>query len=132
MATGNEASAQEAESDYRPFWLRPGLLLTLASAFTVLALMSAVTASPASLPAFAPFLIVAILIYWSAVYVLVRSMRLAALAAGAVFLAFLWAFGILALARIALIAATAQERGEPIYTRNVEPFSRFYSDVVGY
>ncbi len=36
------------------------------------------------------------------------------------------------LARVALIAATAQERGEPIYTRNVESFSRFYSDVVGY
>mgnify|MGYP001975258115 CR=1 FL=1 len=36
------------------------------------------------------------------------------------------------LARVALIAATAQERGEPVYTRNVEPFSKFYSDVVGY
>ena len=36
------------------------------------------------------------------------------------------------LAHIALIAATAQERGEPVYTRNIEPFSRFYSDVVGY
>ena len=36
------------------------------------------------------------------------------------------------LARIALIAATAQERAEPICTRNVDGFSRFYSDVVGY
>ena len=36
------------------------------------------------------------------------------------------------LARFALLAATAQERGEPICTRNSETFSRFYSEVVGY
>ena len=36
------------------------------------------------------------------------------------------------LARFALVAATAQERGEPIYTRNPEPFGGFYSQVVEY
>ena len=36
------------------------------------------------------------------------------------------------LAYFALIAATAQERGEPICTRNQELFSRFYSDFVDY
>ena len=32
----------------------------------------------------------------------------------------------------ALVAATARERGEPICTRNSEPFDRFYSDFVDY
>ena len=36
------------------------------------------------------------------------------------------------LARYALVAATARERGEPICTRDTEPFSRFISEVVGY
>ena len=36
------------------------------------------------------------------------------------------------LAYFALVAATARERGEPICTRDPEPFSRFYSDFVGY
>ena len=37
-----------------------------------------------------------------------------------------------ALARYALIAATARERGEPVCTSDPEPYSRFYSEVVGY
>ena len=36
------------------------------------------------------------------------------------------------LARFALVAATAKERGEPICTRNPEPFSKFYSEFVSY
>ena len=36
------------------------------------------------------------------------------------------------LARFALIAATAKERGETICTRDQEPFARFYSELVGY
>ena len=36
------------------------------------------------------------------------------------------------LARFALIAATAKERGEAICTREQESFARFYSDIVGY
>ena len=32
----------------------------------------------------------------------------------------------------ALIAATAEERGEPIYTRNYKDFARFYSNVKRY
>jgi predicted nucleic acid-binding protein len=37
-----------------------------------------------------------------------------------------------ALFRDALIAATAAERGEPIYTRNVRDFKRFYANVQSY
>ena len=37
-----------------------------------------------------------------------------------------------ALFRDALIAATASQRGEPIYTRNVRDFTRFYSNVQTY
>lgn len=36
------------------------------------------------------------------------------------------------LARYAVVAATARERGEPICTLNTEPFTRFNSEVVGY
>ena len=36
------------------------------------------------------------------------------------------------LARFALIAATAKERGEAICTRSAEGFSRFYAEVVDY
>ena len=36
------------------------------------------------------------------------------------------------LTRFALVAATAQERREPICTRNPEPFSKFYSEFVSY
>ena len=36
------------------------------------------------------------------------------------------------LARVALVAATAQERGEPICTRNAHQFSRFNSEVMDY
>ncbi len=32
----------------------------------------------------------------------------------------------------ALVAATAAQRGEPIYTRNVKDFQRFYPDVKSY
>lgn len=32
----------------------------------------------------------------------------------------------------ALIAATAEDRGEPVYTRNYKHMSRFYSDVRKY
>ena len=32
----------------------------------------------------------------------------------------------------ALIAATAEERGEPIYSRNVKDLTRFYSNVLTY
>jgi predicted nucleic acid-binding protein len=34
--------------------------------------------------------------------------------------------------RDAFIAATGERRGEPIYTRNVRDFTRFYSDVRSY
>jgi len=37
-----------------------------------------------------------------------------------------------ALSRDALIAATAAERGEPVYTRNVRDFRRFYANVRSY
>ena len=37
-----------------------------------------------------------------------------------------------ALFRDALIAATASRRSEPIYTRNVRDFTRFYSNVQTY
>ena len=36
------------------------------------------------------------------------------------------------LARFALLAATAQERREPICTGQPEPFGRFYSELVSY
>ena len=36
------------------------------------------------------------------------------------------------LARYAVVAATARERGEPICTLDTEPFTRFNSEVVGY
>ena len=36
------------------------------------------------------------------------------------------------LARYALIAATARERGEPVCTSDPESYSRFYSELVGY
>ena len=36
------------------------------------------------------------------------------------------------LARFALIAATAKERGETICTRDQQSFARFYSELVGY
>ena len=36
------------------------------------------------------------------------------------------------LARYALIAATAKERGEAICTRDQQSFARFYSELVGY
>jgi hypothetical protein len=36
------------------------------------------------------------------------------------------------LAYFAFVAATAKERSESICTRNAEPFSRFYSDILGY
>lgn len=37
-----------------------------------------------------------------------------------------------AIVRDAFIAATAARRGEPIYTRNVRDFRRFYTDVQTY
>lgn len=37
-----------------------------------------------------------------------------------------------AIVRDAFIAATASGRNEPIYTRNVRDFSRFYSNVRAY
>ncbi len=37
-----------------------------------------------------------------------------------------------AIVRDAFIAATAAGRGEPIYTRNVRDFKRFYTDVQTY
>ncbi len=36
------------------------------------------------------------------------------------------------LARCALVAATAEERGEPVCTRSADSFARFYSEVVNY
>ena len=36
------------------------------------------------------------------------------------------------LTRFALIAATAKERGEPICTRDSEPFGKFYPELVSY
>ena len=36
------------------------------------------------------------------------------------------------LARCALVAATAKERGEPVCTRSADSFTRFYSEVVDY
>ena len=36
------------------------------------------------------------------------------------------------MARIALVAATANERGVPVCTRNAESFGRFYQDLVEY
>ena len=36
------------------------------------------------------------------------------------------------LARCALVAATAEERGEPVCTRNAAPFTRFGAEVVDY
>ena len=37
-----------------------------------------------------------------------------------------------ALWRYALVAATAQERGEPVCTREQESYARFYSELVSY
>ena len=36
------------------------------------------------------------------------------------------------LTRVALMAAIAKERGEPVCTRDPEPFARFDSEVIGY
>ena len=36
------------------------------------------------------------------------------------------------LARCALVAATARERGEPVCTRNADAFARFYPEIVDY
>ena len=36
------------------------------------------------------------------------------------------------LTHFALVAATASQRGEAICTRNPEPYTRFYSEILGY